>query len=255
MLELEAKGSGKVLVIGHRGALGYVPENTMPSFAKGVECGADLIELDVHLTADDAIVVIHDDDVSRTTDGRGVVRGMTLAEIRGLDAGSRFDPKYRGERIPTLDEVLDWAKGRVQLVVEIKGGPLPAPGIEERVVQALRDHRMVDAVMAISFHHPAVKRLKGLEPALATGILYSGLLVDTVGAARATGTESVRPQWNYWTRELVDEVHAAGLLASSWVANDEPRMEYLVGMGVDSIGCDYPDRLRHYLDRVGRGWR
>lgn len=255
MLELEARGSGKVLVIGHRGALGYAPENTMPSFAKGLECGADLIELDVHLTADDAIVVMHDDDVSRTTDGKGAIRAMTLAEIRRLDAGSRFDAKFSGERVPTLDEVLDWARGRTPLVVEIKGGPQPAPGIEERVVRAIRDHGMVDEVMAISFHHTSAKRVKALEPALATGILYSGRLVDTVGAARAAGADSVRPQWSYVTRDLVDEVRAAGLIASTWVANDEPRMEYLVEMGVDSIGCDYPDRLRRYLDRVGRGWR
>lgn len=255
MLELEARGSGKVLVIGHRGALGYAPENTMASFVKGLECGADLIELDVHLSADDAIVVIHDDDVSRTTDGGGPVREMTLAEIKRLDAGSRFDPKFCGERVPTLDEVLDWARGRVQLVVEIKGGPGPAPGIEERVVRALRDHRMVDEVMVISFHHPSVLRVKALEPALATGILYAARLVDTVGAARAAGADSVRPQWSYWARNLVDEVHAAGLLASTWVANDEPRMEYLVRLGMDSIGTDYPDRLRRYLDRVGRGWR
>lgn len=254
MLELEARGSGKVLVIGHRGALGYAPENTMVSFAKGVECGADLIELDVHRTADGAMVVMHDDDVSRTTDGRGAIRSMTLAEIRRLDAGSRLDPKYRGERVPILDEVLDWARGRTQLVVEIKGGPLPAPRIEEGVVRAIRDHGMVDEVMAISFHHTVAKRLKALEPALATGILYSGRLVDTVGAARAAGADSVRPHWSYWSRELVEEVRAAGLAASTWVVNDEPRVEYLVGMGVDSIGSDYPDRLRRYLDRVGRGW-
>jgi glycerophosphoryl diester phosphodiesterase len=80
-------------------------------------------------------------------------------------------------------------------------------------------------------------------------------LVDTIGAARAAGADSVRPQWSYWTRDLVDEVRAAGLTASTWVANEEPRMAYLVKMGLDSIGCDYPDRLRRYLDRVGRGWR
>jgi glycerophosphoryl diester phosphodiesterase len=255
VLELEACCSGKVLAIGHRGALGYAPENTMVSFAKGLECGADLIELDVHLTADDHVVVMHDDDVSRTTDGKGAIRAMTLADIRRLDAGGRFDAKFRGERVPTLDEALDWAKDRIPLVVEVKGGPLPAPGIEERVVRAIRDLGMVDRVMAISFHHTVVKRLKALEGRLATGILYSGRLVDTVGAARAAGADSVRPHWGYWSRELVDEVHAAGLTASTWVANDEPRMAYLVGMGVDSIGCDYPDRLRRYLDRVGRGWR
>jgi glycerophosphoryl diester phosphodiesterase len=255
VLELTARGTGKVLVVGHRGALGHAPENTMASFEKGVECGADVLELDVHLTADGELAVIHDDDVSRTTDGRGAVREMTLAELKRLDAGGWFGGHYRGERVPSLADVLAWAHGRVELLVEIKGGPLPAPGIEEKVVVAVRDHRMLDQVMVISFHHPSVKRVKELDPLLATGILYSGRLVDTVGAAHAARADSVRAGWGYWTAELVEEVRAAGLVAHAWNANDEARMEYLVKLGVDSIGSDYPDRMRHYLDRIGRGWR
>lgn len=255
MLELEARGSGKIVVVGHRGALGHAPENTMVSFARGLECGADLLELDVHLTADDALAVIHDDEVSRTTDGHGPVRGLTLAALKRLDAGVKFDARFRGERIPALPEVLDWARGRIPLLIELKGGPLPAPGLEERLVACLRAHRMVDQAMAISFHHPAVRRVKEIEPTLATGILYAGRLVDTVAAARAARADSVRPSWAYWTAGLVTEVHAAGLVAHAWNANDEERAEYLVGLGVDSIGSDYPDRLRRYLDRIGRGWR
>jgi glycerophosphoryl diester phosphodiesterase len=255
VVELTARGTGKVLVVGHRGALGHAPENTMASFAKGVECGADILELDVHLTADGELAVIHDDDVSRTTNGRGAVRAMTLADLRRLDAGAWFDERYRGERVPSLPEVLAWARDRVELLVELKGDPVPAPGIEERVIAAVRAQRMLDQVMVISFHHPSVRRVKELEPALATGILYAARLVDTVGAARAARADALRPGWAYWTAELVQEVHAAGLVAHAWNANDEQRMEYLVKLGVDSIGSDYPDRLRHYLDRNGRGWR
>ena len=248
MIELDARATGKVIVVGHRGALGHAPENTMASFEKGVECGADVLELDVHLSADGALVVIHDDDLARTTNGRGKVRHMTLAEIARLDAGA-------GQRVPTLPDVLTWARGRTQLLVEIKGDPLPAPGIEARVVEAVRAARMLDDVMVISFHHPSVRRVKAIEPALATGILYAGRLVDTVGAARAARTDSVRPGWQYWTAELVAEVHAAGLVAHAWNANDEARMEHLVSLGLDSIGSDYPDRLRQYVDRIGRAWR
>ena len=254
MRELIAANTGKVLVIGHRGALGHAPENTMASFEKGVELGADLIELDIHMSLDGELVVMHDGDVSRTTDGQGHIRDLTLAEIVGLDAGSWFAPGYRGQRVPTLPEVLAWAKGRIPLVIEIKGDPLPAVGIEEKLVGLLRAHDMVDDVMAISFHHPVVKRLKELEPGLATGILYSGRLVDAVGAARAAQADSVRPSHHYWTAEDVAAVHAAGLTASTWVVNDEETMEYLAGIGIDSVGSDYPDRLRRYLDRTGRGW-
>jgi glycerophosphoryl diester phosphodiesterase len=114
---------------------------------------------------------------------------------------------------------------------------------------------MLDQVMAISFHHGSVKRVKELEPKLTTGILYTGQFVDTIGAARAALADSVRPAWSYWTAELVAQVHAAGLGASSWTVNDEALMEYVVPMGLDSIGCNFPDRMRAFVDRVGRGRR
>lgn len=255
MVELEAMNSGKVIVFGHRGAMGHAPENTMASFAKGLELGSDILELDVHLSRDGELVVMHDGDVSRTTDGSGHLKDMTLAEIKKLDAGSWFDPRFRGERVPTLAQVVDWAKTRIQLAIEIKGDPLPAPGIEDKVVKLLRDNQVVDEMLIISFHHESVKRVKELEPRLMTGILYTGMLIDTVGAARAALTDSVRPSWQYWTPELVNQVHAAHLVAHSWIANDEPLMEYLVSMGLDSIGTNYPDRLRAFLDRTGRSWR
>jgi glycerophosphoryl diester phosphodiesterase len=153
MLELEASGSGKVLVIGHRGALGYAPENTMASFEKGLECGADLLEFDIRMSRDGALIVMHDASVSRTTDGHGRIEDMTLAEIKKLDAGSWFGSQYRGERVPTLIEVLDWAKGRVSLVIEIKRDPQSIPGIEQKLIEALNDRSMIDEVIAISFFH------------------------------------------------------------------------------------------------------
>jgi glycerophosphoryl diester phosphodiesterase len=254
VLEREAMGSGKVLVIGHRGALGLAPENTLVGFRKGFECGADLLELDVHLTADGELAVIHDGEVSRTTNGRGRVRDMTLSQLQALDAGGWFNPSFRGARIPSLPEVLDWARGRIPLAVEIKGDPDPAPGIEARLVDTLRSHAMLDETIVISFHHTSVRRVKEISPGLATGILYQARLVDAVGAARAARADAIRPGWSYVTREVVEEAHAAGLCASTWNANDDERAAYLVNLGVDSIGSDYPDRLRRYVDRVGRRW-
>lgn len=254
MLEIEAANSGKVLVIGHRGALGYAPENTMASFEVGLQLGVDLIELDIHMSRDGHLVVMHDGEVTRTTDGSGRISDMTLAEIARLDAGCKFDERFRGQRVPLLSEVMAWARGRIPLVIEIKGDPEVSPGIEEKLIDLVHQHRILDEVIVISFHHTAVKRAKELEPGLATGILYSGRLVDTTGAARAARADSVRPQWSYWTRELVDEVHAAGLTASAWVVNSEARAELLVNMGIDSIGSDYPDRLCTYLERAGRRW-
>lgn len=254
MIELEAANTGKVLVIGHRGALGYAPENTMASFQKGLETGVDLIELDIHMTRDGELVVMHDANVERTTDGHGRIKDKTLAEVKKLDAGVHFDARFRGERVPTLEEVLAWAKGRIPLAIEIKGDPLPAPGIEAKMIDLVRAYGMLGDVMAISFHHPVVRRVKELEPAMATGVLYSACLADPVGAARAALADSLRPYWMYWTADQVRAVHEAGLTASTWNADDEDLMEYLVGLGVDSIGSNYPDRLRAFLDRKGLSW-
>jgi glycerophosphoryl diester phosphodiesterase len=113
---------------------------------------------------------------------------------------------------------------------------------------------MTDEAMIISFYHSSVKRVKELDPRLATGILFGGRLIDFVGATKAALADSARPGWRYWTTELVDQIHAAGLTASTWNADDEKLMEYLVALGVDSIGSNYPDRLRTYLDRRGVSW-
>src|SRR5919197_4354903 len=104
-------GVGRPLVVGHRGAMGYAPENTLASFELAVEQGADVVELDVHLSRDGQVVVIHDEQLDRTTDGRGLVGDRTLDELKRLDAGSWFDPRFAGQRIPTLHEVLAWASG------------------------------------------------------------------------------------------------------------------------------------------------
>ncbi len=255
MLERQVRNTGKLLVLGHRGAMGHAPENTMVSFAKGLELGADMLELDIHVSRDGELMVMHDGEIARTTDGKGHIKDMTVAEIKKLDAGSKFDARFRGERVPRLIEVLDWAKTRIQLVIEIKGDPLPTPGIEEKLIKLLREYQMLDQVMVISFHHPAVKRVKEQEPSVMTGILYTGMLVDPVAAAHAARADSIRPSFSYWTPELVERVHAAGLGASTWIINNDADMDYCLPMGFDSVGGNFPDRLRAYVDRVGRGWR
>src|SRR5690349_8300386 len=122
MLELQREPGARPHVKGHRGAMAYAPENTMPSFELAHEMGADEIELDVQRSKDGRLVVIHDQRVDRTTDGHGHVWELTFEELRSLDAGAPFDARFRGTRIPTLDEVLTWARGKVAVAVEIKNG-------------------------------------------------------------------------------------------------------------------------------------
>ncbi|MGH7411421.1 MAG: glycerophosphodiester phosphodiesterase family protein, partial [Candidatus Methylomirabilis sp.] len=154
------------LNIAHRGASALAPENTMAAFEKAIELGADVIELDLHLTRDGELVVIHDDTLDRTTDGRGPVHGRSLEEIRRLDAGRWFGQAFAGERIPTLSEVLDRFAGKIPLALEVKAGSAFFPGIEERLVSALRHHSAVEQTAVASFDHFALKRLKEIEPTL-----------------------------------------------------------------------------------------
>ena len=247
------RSPGRARVFGHRGAMGYAPENTFASFALAVEQGVDAIELDVHLTADDEVVVIHDHHLERTTNGQGLVREHTLAEIRALDAGSRFDARRAGTRragaqragepVPTLAEVLDWARDRCVLDVEIKGGPAPYPGIEARVVDLIRQSGLADRVLVISFDHPTVLRVKELAPEIATGVLYSGRPIDATSLARAAGADALMPGWANLAAEDVERAQAAGLSVHPWATSEPDEIRSLLRMGVDSICSNHPDRV------------
>jgi glycerophosphoryl diester phosphodiesterase len=245
---------GRVWVIGHRGAMGHRPENTIASFEHALELGADWIELDVHLTRDGALAVIHDESVDRTTDGHGLVQNHSLAELKQLDAGAWFNPAYAGERIPTLDEVLAWARARGTVVdIEIKNAPLYYAGIEEAVVKALDSEHMAEQVIVISFDHGAVKRVKALDPRIATGVLYAGRPVDAgIGLARQANADALLPHWAYVTSEDIRAAHAAGLAVAPWATSDPEVLARLVEAGVDGIGTNHPDILRNMLAEAGR---
>lgn len=159
-------------VSGHRGACSMAPENTMAAFREAYYHGADMISIDVHRTADNKLVVIHDATVDRTTNGHGAVKDLTLAQLRALDAGSRFSPLYKGEKIHTLDEVLDWAHGKMSVDIELKQ-PSTYPGIEQQVADSLRVHHMEGQAMVDSFDHNSATRFKQLAPEITTGFLLS----------------------------------------------------------------------------------
>jgi len=237
---------GRVWVVGHRGAMGYCPENTMLSFERALELGADWIELDVHLSRDGALIVIHDETLDRTTNGHGAVRSHTLAELKLLDAGD-------GQKVLTLEEVLAFARSRDAVVdIEIKNGPVFYDAIEEAVVSSLARTSMMEQVIVISFDHAAVQRVKALEPRVATGVLYVGRPADAgVGLARAAGADALLPHLAYVTAADVRTAHAAGLAVAPWVSSDPQVLRHLVDCGVDGIGTNHPDVLRDVLASVG----
>lgn len=230
-----------VLRVGHRGAKGHAPENTLASFGLALQMGVDAIETDVHLSADGEVIIIHDHTVDRTTNGQGFVKDLTTGQLKALDAGAWYDARFAGERILTLRELLTWAKDRVPVAIEIKNGPIYYPGIGAKTIALLREFDMLRQAMLISFDHLVLRECKMIEPAVATGILYAGRLVDAVGAARSAGADALHPNWAFVTPDLIQAAHAVGLAVSPWCPNDLPAIQALDKMGVDSIGTDYPD--------------
>jgi glycerophosphoryl diester phosphodiesterase len=230
--------------------MGHCPENTLASFERGLALGADWLELDVHLSRDGALVVIHDETLDRTTNGHGPVNQHTLAELKKLDAGGWFDPRFAGEHIPTLDEVLDWARTRKTVVdIEIKNAPVYYAGIEDAVVRSLERHGMTEQVIVISFDHRAVQRVKKLRPAIVTGVLYACRPADGgLGLARAVGAEALLPHHAYVTREDVRAAHEAGLAVAPWTSSDPEVLKQLIDAGVDAIGTNHPDVLRQVVE-------
>lgn len=234
-------GSSFVLV-GHRGAAGSAPENTMPSFMRAVSLGVDAIELDVHLSRDGVPVVIHDHTVDRTTEGRGAVSDLTVAELKSLNAAARFDGPSGEACIPTLEEVLSWAHGKTRVVIELKGTGIPTDLIP-RTIDLVRAFGMLDDVMLIAFDHFALLEARELSPDVCTGALYVGRPADPVSLAIACGADVLCPQWSSITADDVSAAHRAGLAVCVWTANDPLEIATALRLGVDGVTSDVPERI------------
>ena len=228
-----AKEAGVPLVGGHRGNPAEHPENTLASFRSAIELGVDLIECDVHLSADGELIVIHDHMLDRTTNGSGLVVQHTLSELRDLDAGS-------GERLPTLAEVCALARDRVGLCIETKQIPIPYPGLEEKLIAQLRESGMLDRTAVISFHHGGVRRLKELEPRLAVGVLEGARPIDPVAILRSADADIYAPHYGAMDPELVEQVHAAGGVVGVWTVDDAAAVAWCQVCKPDSIFTNRP---------------
>jgi glycerophosphoryl diester phosphodiesterase len=226
----ERKPANRPLIVGHRGAMGHRPENTMPSFELGAAMGSDLLECDVHLSQDGVPVVIHDNTLDRTTKGTGPVAAQNAGDLRALG-------------VPTLDELLAWCRDRVPLSIELKNGPVFYEGMVEKVVDLVRKHQMIDHATLISFDHQAIRRARELEQNIAVGILYAARLVDAPAAAHAAWADAVMPHHGFATPDVVQQAHAAGLAISVWTVDDPDTAKRLAALGVDAIATNYPDRI------------
>lgn len=236
------------LVIAHRGGAELAPENTLAAFANSIFWGCDYFELDVHVSKDGQLIVMHDGDVSRTTNGKGEICDMTLAEIKQLDAGIKFSPLYAGEKVPTLEQALNLAQGKCGVVIEIKYGGKKYPGIEQKVVDCVRAKNMVDKVLVISFDPESCKTVKKIEPKIKCGVLYGEpLKIPAWQFAQQYDSEIASPNFNLATASEINAAHAHGKLISVWTVNKESDMKKYIALGVDAITTNNPPLLLKVL--------
>lgn len=244
----QAASKNKVTNVAHRGASGYAPENTIAAYDKAVQMGADYFEIDVQVSKDGKLVLIHDNTVNRTTNGKGFVGTKTLAELKQLDAGSWFNPSFQNEKIPTFEEVLDRYKGnKIGILIELKSPEL-YPGVEEKVAKALKDRNLDkpsnNKIIIQSFNHLSVQKSKRLLPNIPHGVLlYSKTpMSDDLSLKRFSQyADYYNPSKSSITKELVDKVHRYGMKVEPYTVRKSEEVDPLLQAGVDGIITDYPD--------------
>jgi len=232
-----------VLNIAHRGASGTFPENTLSAFRGAIDAHADMCELDVQLTRDGNVVVIHDDTVERTTDGKGEVAELTLAELQRIDAGAHFrDGAIKGERVPTLDEVFAVTHGRCGLNIELKAG-----GLEHQVAQIMQARDAFADSIVSSFDWEYLKKIQQLHFNIRIALLTEEKPVDLMINAVAMRAHAINPRWDMVTPDLCKAAHERGLKVYTWTVDADARMRALIECGVDGIMTNFPERLRTVL--------
>lgn len=230
------------LVIAHRGASAHRPENTMPAFALAVEQRADMIETDLHVTRDGAVVITHDEELAGLG-GRGEIADATLAEIRALDAGG-------GARVPTLDEMLDAFGAAIAFNLELKKGTRAEyEGLEAQAIEAVQTRGIAERTLFSSFYDPVLARLRAAAPEARIGLLISRRYpVRIVERARALGAEAIHPEAPLVDAALVETAHEAGLAVYVFTVDAEAEMRRLLSLGVDGLFTNHPDRMRALVD-------
>jgi glycerophosphoryl diester phosphodiesterase len=247
------------MLVAHRGGAGLAPENTLASFERGIAEKADAVEMDVHVSKDGAVIISHDAILGRTTDKTGVIADLTLAEIKTFNAAAKFQGGAAApQEVPTLDEVVKLVNGRVGMQVEIKvkADGSRYPGIEQKVVDILRQGNMVEKTVVISFDWPTLQDIKKIEPKLKTGALAQASTfqkypqpAQMAQAVKATGADYFGPEKSYLNGELMTELRKLGLGGGAWTVDDPAEMKKLAALNPDFLTTNRPDLLRPILGK------
>lgn len=238
----------KIEVWAHRGASGYIPENTMDAFEEAAIQHADGIELDVQMTKDGELVVFHDETLDRVTEASGYLKDFTLEELKLLHVQTP-DTKAGTYRIPALEEVLDLIHSTGQILnIELKNSVIPYRGMEEKVFDLVREKKMQDQVIYSSFNHFSVCRIKDMGAGIRTGLLFSDGLLGMAEYAKKAGVEAVHPAvYHYLYPGLIEECRDAGLKIHVWTVNEPEHLIMVKKSHADAVITNYPDRALRLL--------
>ncbi|MEH7331985.1 glycerophosphodiester phosphodiesterase family protein [Neobacillus drentensis] len=249
---LTKRPQGKApLKIGHRGAAGYCPENTFASFNKALELGVDFLEIDIQMTRDGELIIIHDPTVNRTTNGKGRVKDLTLKEIHELDAGSWFHPRFAGEKVPTFSEFLDKYAGVTGLLIELKK-PSLYPQIEEKVAtelikRGLASEESKQQIIIQSFDKISLKRVHHLLPSVPIGVLIKNTVVNGLSTNELIGFSSfasyVNPKITMINKRLIKRIQRHGFKTIIWTVKKKSDAKLLRHFDINGIVSDYPDYI------------
>ena len=248
-----------MIIIGHRGASGYAPEHTFPSYDLAARIGVDYLEQDLQMTKDGVLVVMHDPTLDRTTNGRGDVIAHTLAEIKQLDAGSWFKAEFRDARVPTLREVFERYGQSAKYYIETKN-PEEAPGMEEKLLALINEFGLRDGaverwqVLIQSFSRESLLKIKGMDAELPLIQLiekrYDSAEIRAQLDIIKTYAVGIGPSRTSVDDDLVAAVHDHGLHIHPYTVNDEDEMRRLIELGVDGMFSDFPDRLKALVNQL-----
>ncbi|MBD3384528.1 glycerophosphodiester phosphodiesterase [candidate division KSB1 bacterium] len=239
-----------VKIVAHRGASGQAPENTLASIKAAISAGADCIEVDVHLSRDGYLVLLHDETLQRTTNGRGKVYDFTYAELEKLDAGSWFAKKFAGESIPALKDVLHLTRNQIELNIEIKADR-PGNQIGRQLATLLEQEKAIERCIVTSFDQALISNVKSMNPNIRTGFIFK-----KADSTVFSGLwEILSCKHRFVDKRFITQARATGKEIHVWTVNSRRQMRRLYKLGVDAIITDYPDRLKRLVDEISTASR
>ncbi|RKD24673.1 hypothetical protein BEP19_06340 [Ammoniphilus oxalaticus] len=237
------------MIFAHRGAAHLLPENTLPAFRRAIQLGANGLEFDVHLTKDGHPVVIHDEKVNRTTNGRGLVKRFTLKELQQLSAGAWFHPRYSHIKIPTLEDILKKVVHFPTLLnIEMKNTLIRYDGIEQTIIKLIQKYQLQQQVILSSFNPKSIKKIASLDDQIIGGFLYFGKLDEPWRMASELGARVIHPPINAISRDFVTQSHEHGLLVCPYHVNHWRQINLALDCRVDGLITQHPERVRKFVE-------